>query len=142
MKAAEVCYECLKRLVYQSARNATSDQLQRASAEKAGLSVLNKYFSTNIVTIEIATRIHQAVKEYTGNPDPYRAMKDKEIVVSKKWYESAKPRLDNDMRACFEIATKGNVIDFFWPFKQIEDDLDKKVDFAIITLTVIVIIVL
>ncbi|MCX6012125.1 MAG: ARMT1-like domain-containing protein, partial [Chloroflexi bacterium] len=131
MKAAIVCYECLKRLVIQASRSATNDPVLCEVAQKAGLVVLDKYFSTNIVTIEIATKIHQAVKDATGNPDPYRTMKDREIALSREWYNSGKPVSDNDMRACFEIAAKGNVIDFFRPFEQIKADLDRKVDFVI-----------
>nr|MBC8512682.1 hypothetical protein [Dehalococcoidia bacterium] len=80
MKASKDCYECLERLAYQAAGLATNDAQVRARAIEESLKVLKDEFSSDRVSIVIATRIHDVIKEITENPDPYREMKDKEIA--------------------------------------------------------------
>ena len=76
MKATKYCYECLQRVAYQAAELATSDEPIKARAIEKGLRIVDENFSLDGVTITVATKIHHAVKKITGNPDPYRQMKD------------------------------------------------------------------
>ena len=85
MKAASDCYQCLRRLVHQAAELATSDTQLRAEAIDEGLQIVERNFSYDVTTITIATEIHKAVKEITGNPDPYRGMKDEEINSKERY---------------------------------------------------------
>ncbi|MGB2800081.1 MAG: hypothetical protein WBC82_09600, partial [Dehalococcoidia bacterium] len=72
MKVASECYQCLGRLVRQVADLSTSGESLRAVAIAEGLKIVDDNFSYDVISITIATKIHQAIKEITGNPDPYR----------------------------------------------------------------------
>ena len=81
MKAASDCYQCLHRLVHQAAELATCDTQLRTEAIDKGLQIVERNFSYDVTTITMATENHKAVKEITGNPDPYQGMKDEEIIT-------------------------------------------------------------
>lgn len=131
MKAVSVCYECLKRLVFQAAGMASEDEEVKQRACSKGLAVLDKYFSLDVVTIVIATRIHEVIRDVTQNPDPYRKMKDEEIAITSEWYRDVASEYSGDFRSCLKFAALGNVIDFFKPLENIQEDLAKPVEFTI-----------
>jgi uncharacterized protein with ATP-grasp and redox domains len=130
MKASKVCYECLQRLVHQAAGLATDDEAVKARAIEYGLKIVDDDFSLDDVTIVVATRIHDAVKRITGNPDPYREMKDKEIALGKKLSQESKFEHE-DFTSCLKFAALGNNIDFFRPIDVIEREMKGRVDFVI-----------
>jgi len=82
-----------------------------------------------VTTIGIATEIHKMVKEITGNPDPYREMKDEEIRVSGEFCREL--RTDQDFRSLLQISALGNSMDFFRAAETIAEDLRKPVVFAL-----------
>ena len=145
MKATKGCYECLQRLVYQAAELATDSEQIRQRAVKEGLKVLGENFSTNEVTIVTAAKIHRVIKEVTHNPDPYRAMKDREMSIARELYlelslraealSVAKGKRSNlckdDFRDCLRLAAAANAIDFFRELSFIQEDIRKPVSFAI-----------
>lgn len=129
MKASKDCYECLQRLTYQAAELATSDQQIRNRAIEEGLKTLRENFSYDRVSIVIATKIHDTIKEVTQNPDPYRELKDREIVLARDlskqmWSEN------NSLRDHLKFAALGNTIDFFRPLEVIKEDMKRRVDFV------------
>jgi uncharacterized protein with ATP-grasp and redox domains len=130
MKASKYCYECLQKLAYQAAGLATDDEPARARALGEGLKILGDDFSLDGVTIVVATKIHDAVKKITGNPDPYRKMKDKEIAVSRELSQALKLK-HGDFASCLRFAAVGNTIDFFRPLDGIEREMKERVDFVI-----------
>ena len=129
MKAASACYQCLRRLVYQAAELATSDAQLRARAIEEGLKIVERDFSYDVITITIATKIHNTVKEITANPDPYRGMKDEEIRVSREFCRGISP--DQDFRSLLQFSVLGNSMDFFRDAEAIKEDLGKPVKFAL-----------
>lgn len=129
MKAASDCYQCLRRLVYQAAELATSDAQLRTKAIEQGLKIVERNFSYDVVTIGIATEIHEAVKGITGNPDPYRGMKDEEIRVSREFFRRISPT--QDFRSLLHISVLGNSMDFFRSAETIAGDLGKPVRLAL-----------
>jgi len=131
MKAVEVCYGCLKRLAYQAADLASDSEDLSQRAADAAVVVLNKYFSLDELTIVIASKIHQAVKDSTCNPDPYRQMKDRELAVAAQWHREIGTGHEDDYDTCIRLAALGNVMDFFKPYDVLLNDLDKTVHFAI-----------
>lgn len=131
MKAAHICYECLQRLVYQAADMASNKEYIRQKARVEGLAELNNYFSPNVVTITVASKIHAAVKRATGNQDPYRELKNKEIELARKYYKKLTPKYSDNFRGCLELAALGNVLDFFKPFNDIEAEINNRVKFHI-----------
>ena len=130
MKASKYCYECLQKLAYQAAGLATDDEPAKARAIAESLKILDNDFSVDGVTIVVATKIHHAVKKITGNPDPYRKMKDKEIAVSRELSQALKLKHE-DFASCLRFAAVGNTIDFFRPIDGIEREMKGRADFVI-----------
>jgi len=129
VKAASDCYQCLRRLVYQAAELATNDAQLRAKAVEEGLKIVERDFSYDVTTIGIATDVHKAVKEISGNHDPYRGMKNEEIRVSKELCRRTSP--DHDFRGLLQFAVLGNSMDFFRAAETIKWDLGKPVKFVL-----------
>ena len=131
MKLAPVCYECLRRLVYQAADLATDDASLKQMAIKEATRTLDDEFSYSQVSIVIATKIHKVVREITHNPDPYREMKERELAIARESYPELRSRYREDLRGCIKLAASANVIDFFREASAIKDDIRKTVNFAL-----------
>jgi len=130
MKASKYCYECLRKLACQAAELATNDEQSKIRATDESLKILGDNFSLDSVSIVVATKIHDAVKKITGNPDPYREMKDKEIAVAGELSKQIKVEHDS-FRNCLKFAALGNTIDFFRPLDVIKEDMKGQVNFVI-----------
>lgn len=146
MKLAPDCYQCLQRLISQAADLATGDASLREQARAEATRILEDEFSYGELSIAIAARIHEVVKELTGNPDPYRAMKDREMTLARELYPELSSRIGaasperggwrsspskDEFRGCLELAAAGNAIDFFRELDCIKEDIRKPVSFAI-----------
>ncbi|MGD0353145.1 MAG: ARMT1-like domain-containing protein [Dehalococcoidia bacterium] len=130
MKASGNCYECLQKLANQAAELATNDERAKARALSESLEILRDDFSMDCVSIVVATKIHDAVKKITGNPDPYREMKDKEIAVARELSKQIKVEPGN-FQSCLKFAALGNTIDFFRSLDIIQQDMKEPVNFVI-----------
>ena len=131
MKAVAECYPCLSRLVRQSAQVATTNEALRAEAVDAGMKMLDVYFSTEGLTIDVATRIHRAVREATGNSDPYRAMKDREIKLSRTLAEQAVAGISDDFKSYLSLSLAGNAIDFFRDLDVVKKDIESPLTYVV-----------
>jgi uncharacterized protein with ATP-grasp and redox domains len=128
MKASGYCYECLEKLAKQAAELATDDEQAKAKTIEESLKILKEDFSLDCVSIIVATRLHNAVKEITGNSDPYRQMKDREIAVAREL--SQKTEVDSSsFMSCLKFAALGNTIDFFRSLDVIQQDMKVPVNF-------------
>ncbi len=79
----------------------------------------------------IATSIHRVIKEITGNPDPYRAIKEKEMAIARELYPEVRLQYKDDLQGCLKLAAKANTIDFFRNPGVIRDALRKPLSFVI-----------
>jgi len=131
MKAVDMCYPCLCRLARQAATLATDDERLRAKAIEEGMKVVDENFSTDGLTLDIATKIHRAVKEITGNPDPYRKMKDDEIKISREIIGEVAPAYPQDIKGLMALSALGNSIDFFRRQDDIVKDLRTPLKFSV-----------
>jgi uncharacterized protein with ATP-grasp and redox domains len=131
MKATNDCYPCLANLVRQAAGLATEDPELRARAIEEGLSLLDREFSTEKVSIAVATPLHRVVRRVTGNPDPYRRMKEAEVDMASNLLKGRKSNPEATLRDNMILAVLGNNIDFFKDLKQIEKDMGMPVEFAL-----------
>ena len=146
MKLATECYDCLKRLVCQAAELATDDALVRAKAIEEAVRILGGEFSYEQMSIVIATKIHKVIQEVTQNPDPYRAMKEKEMTIARELYPELSLRAEaasrrrgrkrsnlykNDFSNYLRLAAAANTIDFFREPNFIKDEVGKPVNFVI-----------
>jgi len=130
MKASEFCYDCLRKLACQAAELGSAKEQTRARAIEGGLKVLRDNFSLDCVSIVVATKIHNLIKETTGNPDPYRLMKDQEIEIGRKLSQQIRVEEGNFI-SCLKFAALGNTIDFFRPLDMIIKDMKQPVNFVI-----------
>jgi len=131
MKLARDCYECLRRLICQAADLATDDASLKQRATEGAMKILDDEFSYGRLSIVISTKIHKVVKEVTHNPDPYRAMKEREMTLAKELYPELRSRYKDDLRGCLKLAAAANAIDFFREPGSIKDDIRKPVSFAV-----------
>ena len=137
MKLAPGCYECLSRLVHQTAELATDDLSLKQQAINQAMKTLDDEFSYGQLSLGIAAKIHNIVREVTHNPDPYRAMKEKEMTVARELYPEVSLRAnrsnlyDDEVRGCLELAAAANALDFFKDLDSIRDDIREPVSFVI-----------
>ncbi len=131
MKASKDCYECLQRLAYQAAELATNDEQTKAGAIEESLRLLREGFSRDKISIVIATKIHDTIKRITGNPDPYREMKDKELAFARELSSQISPEQENSFSSCLKFAALGNTVDFFRSLDVIKEDMKRQVGFVI-----------
>ena len=125
------CYGCLKRLIAQGADLATKDGWLRREAIERAMNILESEFSYDQISIVVATKIHDAIKEVTGNTDPYRAMKEKEMVIAREVYTEIVPQYNDDLEDCVKLAAAANAIDFFKEPDEVMEDMRRPVSFAI-----------
>lgn len=130
MKATEACCPCLSRLVHQAAERATEDPALRAKAIEEGLKLLDTEFSLQKTSIYVSTRLHRLIRSVTGNPDPYRQMKDTEVKMAKDLLKTQNSNPLQGLRSHLEFAVKGNAIDFFRDLNTIKQDLTRPVEFV------------
>lgn len=131
MKLVQTCYGCLTRLVYQASALATEDEKVRSRAVAEGLKILEDGFSYDEVSIVVATRIHDAIKQITANPDPYCQMKQREIEIARDLYNEMQFKYGGDFTELLKLAALGNNLDFFRPFDVIKEDMRREVHFVI-----------
>jgi len=131
MKLATGCYECLRRLLCQAADLATDDVSLKQRATEEAMKILDDEFSYSQVSIVIATKINKVVREMTHNPDPYKAMKEREMTLARELYPELRSRYKKDLRGCLKLAAAANVIDFFREPDSIKEDIRKPVNFAL-----------
>jgi len=146
MKMAPGCYECLLRLVHQAAELATDDVPLKQRAIREATKILDHEFSTSQLSLGIAARIHRIVREVTHNPDPYRAMKEREMSLVRELYpelslraEAASQRRgrqrsnlpEDELRGRLQLAAAANALDFFKDPGSTRDDIREPVSFVI-----------
>jgi uncharacterized protein with ATP-grasp and redox domains len=131
MKLAPDCYGCLRRLIHQAAELATDDVSLKQRAIKEAMKILDDEFSYSQLSIVIATRIHKVLREVTRNPDPYRAMKEREMTLAGELYPELRSRYKDELRDCLQLAAAANSIDFFKEPGSIKKDIREPVSFAV-----------
>jgi uncharacterized protein with ATP-grasp and redox domains len=131
MKAAEECRLCLEGLLRQAAGLATDDPGLRAEVVDAGLSLLDREFSTDKTSIAVATPLHRLVRAMTGNPDPYAGVKDAELEMASRILGSVGCGAEDGLPECLVFAVRGNSIDFFKDMGEIMEAMTGPVEFVI-----------
>jgi uncharacterized protein with ATP-grasp and redox domains len=131
MKLVPGCYECLRGLIYQAAELATDDASLKQRATEEAMKILDNEFSYSPLSIVIATKIHKVVREVTHNPDPYKAMKEREMTLARELYPELRSQYKDDLRGCLKLAAAANTIDFFREPGSIKDNIRGPVNFAV-----------
>jgi hypothetical protein len=131
MKVSSECYDCLKRLIYQAAELATNDTLLRQRAIEKAMNILDNEFSSEQISIAIATKIHKGIRDITGNSNPYQAMKKNEMVIAQELLPTVMLQYKDTISDYIKLAAVANAIDFFRSPDTIVKDIKKPVSFAI-----------
>jgi uncharacterized protein with ATP-grasp and redox domains len=131
MKVSPECYDCLGRLICQAGKLATNDELLRQMAVEKATNVLDREFSNEQISIAIATKLHKIIRDVTGNPDPYRTVKEDELVVAGELFSKVKGHYKDTVNDYIKLAAVANAIDFFRSLDDVTEDIKKPVEFAI-----------
>ena len=137
MKLAPSCYECLGRLVHQAAELATDDVSLKQRAISEAIKTLDDEFSYSQISLGIAAKIHKIVRDVTHNPDPYRAMKEREMTLARELYPELSLRANgsnlykDELRGCLQLAAAANALDFFKELGSVRDDIREPVSFVL-----------
>jgi len=131
VKVSASCRQCLAQLVCQAAESATDDLELRAKAMQEGLKALDKGFLPHRVATDLASEIHRLIRGMTGNPDPYRQMKDRELRVSEGWFKEVRLYYGEDFRSGVKLSALGNTIDFFKNPDKMSEEMKKPIEFTI-----------
>jgi len=137
MKLAPGCYKCLRGLVHQAAELATDDVSLKQRAISEAMTILDNEFSYNQLSLVIAAKIHNIVREVTHNHDPYRTMKEREMTLARELYPELSLRAkrsnlhEDELRGRLQLAAAANALDFFKDPGSIRDDIREPVSFVI-----------
>jgi hypothetical protein len=131
MKVYPECYDCLGRLICQAGRLATNDELLRQKAVEKATNVLDREFSSEQISIAIATKLHKIIRDVTGNPDPYRTVKENELAVAGELFSKVKGHYKDTINDYIKLAAVANAIDFFRSLDDVAEDIKKPAEFAI-----------
>ncbi len=106
MRISSQCYDCLRNLAGQASGSATEDCSLREQARLEGEKALKHKFQPGEVSIVIASAIHDAVRGETGNPDPYREMKDIEVEAARQLFTSVRGEFGDDFPGLLKLAVR------------------------------------
>ena len=132
MRISAECHDCLSNMADQACTLATDDLALRKEARQKAEKILDRKLKPGVVSIQVATPMHDVIKLTTNNPDPYRSTKDIEINEARKLFELVKNSYTEGFVAYLRLAALGNAIDFFRPIKEVKREIRAlKLQFAI-----------
>jgi hypothetical protein len=131
MKIYRECVPCLGRLVDQISEHLGKDPQMREALIAHGQGILQKAFRPDKCSAWLTTRILEEVSALTGESDPYRTVKEKEMAVAQEIFKKIRPNYGDDFRSCVELAVLGNNIDFFRDIGELEVNLASRGDGAL-----------
>jgi len=131
MKTYLDCFPCFLFQALRAARTATDDKKKiKKVLDEVGMMLQN--IPLESIPPASGRVIYHKVSEITGNPDPYREIKDKSTKEALSLYPSLKSRVEESsdrLLMAIRVAVAGNVIDFGanWNF-NLEDEIDEILD--------------
>jgi len=132
LRISTECHDCLLRLAAQASAFATSDTALAEESIRAAGKVLHEKLRPDCISIEIATPMHHAIKQVTGNHDPYRKVKDIEIEEGRRLFALVRDSYKEGFVEYLRLAALGNAIDFFRPIEELrEEAVQNRLEFTI-----------
>lgn len=113
MKIFYDCLPCMLRQVLEAARMATDDTETQGNILNDSIHILSNYKQYSC-SPELALAMHDIVKKHTGNFDPYKHIKMRDIKAAVKVYPFLKEYLhkkQDSLYCALKIAAAGNIID-------------------------------
>jgi len=137
LKTCLDCIPCFFRQALEASRMVSDDE----NVHKNILQEVAKEFSSICLDESppsVSRRVHKIVRDLTGNPDPYKEVKDKYNRMALGLYPQLRERVlrsDDPLLASIRMAIAGNIIDFgvgnsFNVEKEIEESVHK--EFAVL----------
>ncbi|MCX6001651.1 MAG: ARMT1-like domain-containing protein [Chloroflexi bacterium] len=123
MRISTECHDCLSNMADQACALATDDIALRNEARQKVEKILNSKLKPGVVSIQVATPMHDVIKRITGNPDPYRSTKDIEIGEARQLFELVKNSYPEGFISYLRLAALGNAIDFFRPIEEVKREI-------------------
>ncbi|MBE0466205.1 MAG: DUF89 family protein [Candidatus Desulforudis sp.] len=117
--------------MHNTAALATADPDLRARAVGEGLAVLEREFPRRRVPTQIAGEAQRVVRRVTGNADPYREAKDREIGMAARIITRIRDRFGGDYPGLMRLAALGNAVDFFKDLDTVVAQMHSPVDFVL-----------
>jgi len=132
MRISSECHDCLSNMADQACVLATDDPALRKEARQKADKILNQKLKPGVVSIQVATPMHDVIKRTANNPDPYRSTKDIEIDEARQLFELVKNSYTEGFVSYLRLAALGNAIDFFRPIEEVKREIRVlKLKFAI-----------
>lgn len=114
MKLNLDCIPCFMQQVLKTARIATNDEgLQEEVLREVARCMINLSFESK--PPEIAHKIYQIIRKVTGNPDPYRKIKEhdnKLVLEMYPWLKELVNKSEDSLYTAVKLAVAGNIIDY------------------------------
>lgn len=125
MRVADECKSCLMKLAAQTSDLATQDLSLKTLARNRAEEAVRTNLRSGVMSIVVAASIHDAIRECTGNPDPFRSMKDLEINESRTLFELVRDMYTEEITDLLKLAALGNSVDFFRPIEEVKKEIIK-----------------
>ena len=131
MRIDTECADCLGRLVRQTVDQATRDEGLRQETLRSAMEVLDLHLCPGKVSTEAAGEAQRLIRQFTGNRDPYREWKDREMERAAHLFKALRPHYGDDIRSLFALSLLGNAPDFFKDIDTAEQEMLQPVTFDI-----------
>lgn len=133
MKMFLDCVPCTLRQALEAGRMVTDNTEMQEKIVEESIKILSGYKKYRC-SPDMARDVHRAVKRITGNQDPYKNIKQKDIMAAKRVYSLLERFLkekENDLYWALKISATGNIIDSAIGNNSnmeacIEDELEKR----------------
>jgi len=130
MKIRPECQRCLANLIDQTVAAATEAADVQEAARRRARAILAAEFGPAAIPAVIANRFHQAIKEATGNPDPFQVRKRRETALARQVAAQLPLPTPPDPEKLLALAAAGNALDFFRSGAEIVRDMLAPVAFV------------
>jgi len=113
MRTYQECIPCMDRQIRAAARTATTIPEVRQDVERQAMEAVRSMDMHSPPPV-MGQQIHRIVRELTGDPDPYRGIKDRFNGLALKLFPELKARVGRSghpLEAAVRLAIAGNIID-------------------------------
>ncbi|MDI6710636.1 MAG: ARMT1-like domain-containing protein [Thermoanaerobacterales bacterium] len=130
MRVVEECYRCLEGLIRKTAELATADPDLMRKAAAAGMAVLDREFPRRPIPVRVAAAAQRAVREISGNADPFAAVKRREMAMAAGLVNEVTPLCGGGLAGLITLSALGNAVDFFRDLAAVRHDIKGGLRFA------------
>lgn len=130
LRVVEGCYQCLEGLIRKTAELATADPALRQKAMGAGMAVLDREFPHRPIPVRVAAAAQRAVREVSGNDDPFAAVKRREMAMAAVLVNKVAGLYGEGLAGLITLSALGNAVDFFRDLAAVRCDIKGGLRFA------------